>query len=53
MFDIFVNDQLVAVCAEGVVKLFAETLVHNLGIEFSVSVKRHADPKEEAEKAEK
>ena len=47
MYDILVGGQVVAVCVEALVKLFAETLVRNLGVEMSLEIRRHEEPKPE------
>ena len=48
MFDILVNDQVVAVCAEGVVKVFLNALVNALPNEMNVSSRKHVDTPQEA-----
>ena len=53
MFDIYVNGQLAAIVAEGLVKLFVETLIKNLGLEFSITTKRHPEPEAPVEEAPK
>lgn len=55
MFDILVNGQLVAVAAEGVVKLFVNALVSALPTEVNITTKKHQDPEAVASdaKAEK
>jgi len=52
MYDILVGGQVVAVCVEGLVKLFAEALVRNLGIEMSLEVRKHLEPSPEEPKSE-
>ena len=44
MYDILVNGQLVAIAAEGVVKLFINALVGALPVEMSVTSRRHENP---------
>lgn len=49
MYDIIVNGQVVGVVTAGVVKLFARSLVSELGYEFSLQVRPHVEPEVPAE----
>lgn len=44
MIDIVVNEQLVAVVAEDLVKLFVNTLVSKLPVEMSIATYEHIEP---------
>lgn len=41
MFEILVNGNVVAIAAEGVVKLFVNALVNNLPLEMSVETRKY------------
>ena len=51
MFDILVNGQLVAICAEAVVKIFCNALINNLSNEVSITSRRHVEPAPQAPEA--
>lgn len=41
MFEILVNNSVVAIAAENVVKIFVNALIDKLPIEFTVSTRRY------------
>lgn len=44
MYEILLNDQIVAVCIEQLTKLFVDTIVRNVGVEMKVEVRKHLAP---------
>lgn len=50
MYELIVNGNVVAICAEGVVGIFRESLVKHLPLESSIECKKH-QPKPVEEKS--
>lgn len=46
MFEIIVNGKLATVCLPELVAVYVQALVPNLGLEYSIQVKKHEEKKE-------